>query len=76
MPIGVFEYDVRATEEDGSVSQFKYLHRNAAPLMQGETFRVQRERLTVYIVVRMLSDTAVEAKWKMGGPSCFGGFGD
>ena len=64
MPRGEYAYDVVATEQDGSRREFKYVHRAEEPLAAGATFQVRRDADVVahYEVVRIVSETSVEAK--------------
>ena len=73
MAKGEYEYDVRATEDDGRESHFKYLHRAPTPLTQRESFYAGEPPAT-YVVVCMLSDTTVKARWRLAGRDGFSGF--
>ena len=64
MPRGEYPYDVAATELDGTRREFKYVHKAEEPLSAGAKFQVRHEAELVarYEVVRVVSDTAVEAR--------------
>lgn len=66
---GEYEYEVVATETDGTELRFNYVHQGE-PLGVGDTFNLRHGALDLrsfYRVTRMVSDGTVEAEWFMGG---------
>jgi len=70
VPSDEYEYEVLATEADGSEHRFNYMHQAPEPLEVGDTFSLRHgalDLMSIYRVTRMVSDTAVEAEWFTGG---------
>jgi hypothetical protein len=70
VPSDEYEYEVLATEADGTEHRFNYLHHAPEPLGVGATFSVRHGALdlvSIYRVTREVSDRTVEAEWFTGG---------
>jgi hypothetical protein len=67
---GEYQYEVVATEADGTELRFNYTHHAREPLGVGDTFSLRHgalDLMSVYRVTRVVSDSAVEAEWLRGG---------
>jgi hypothetical protein len=66
VPKGEYEYDVRATEQDGSERSFTHLHKGNRVLEVGDILHDEPTN-TRYRVVRVLpGDRALEVTWAIG----------
>jgi hypothetical protein len=70
VPTGDYDYEILATEADGTEHRFNYVHKGGEPLAVGDTFNLRHgalDLMSLYRVTRVVSDSTVEAEWFTGG---------